>query len=459
VNAIATALKVIDPFVVALTGLLSYYLRFDDLELPDYYRIAILVVFALLIVVFAILDVYRWRPDEGLRRGLARLVGGWFGIVVALVVLLYATRTGSFFSRQWLGVWSTLAFLALILERIAAVFALRALHRRGLLTRRIAICGAGRLGQEIARRFSRAPETGVRVVAFYDDAAELVGTAIEGVTVRGTVDDLSEQLREHRIDQVWIALPLRASDRVTRLLQALVPQNVKVRFVPDIFGFQLMNHSFTEICGLPVVNISESPLSGFKGTLKWLEDKLIAFAIVAIIWPLLLVIAIGIKLGSPGPVLFRQRRGGLDNREFIVWKFRTMTVHDEKAAGEVPQARRNDPRITPFGAFLRRTSLDELPQFINVLKGDMSIVGPRPHPLWLNDFHRDKLPRYMLRSWIKPGITGWAQVCGWRGETDELWKMDMRVQHDLYYIENWSLGFDLYIILITIFRLRSAQAY
>jgi len=458
-NALATLLKVVDPFIVALTGLLSYYLRFDDFDLPDYYGTAILMAFALVIVVFAVFDVYRWRPDEGLRRGLARLVGGWFGIVLVLVFLLYAAKTGTLYSRQWLGVWSALAFGALVLARVAAMFALRALYRRGRISRRVAIAGAGRLGQEIARRIARAPETGMRVVAFYDDAPELAGAELEGVTVRGTVDDLSARVRVDHVDQVWIALPLRAGDRVARLLQDLVTQNVKVRFVPDIFGFQLLNHSFTEICGLPVVNIAESPLSGVKGTLKWLEDKLLALTILAVIWPLLALIALGVKLGSPGPAIFRQRRGGLDNREIVVWKFRTMTVHDEVSVGDVPQARRNDPRITPFGAFLRRTSLDELPQFVNVLKGDMSIVGPRPHPLWLNDFHRDKIPRYMLRSWIKPGITGWAQICGWRGETDELWKMDMRVQHDLYYIEHWSVGFDLYIILMTLFRLRSPQAY
>ena len=458
-NAFTAALKLIDPFVIALTGLFSYYLRFDDLELPANYRTVILVVFALTIVVFVTTDVYRWRPDEGLRRGLARLVGGWFGIMLALVLLLYATKTGSDFSRQWLGVWGALAFLSLILVRIASIFVLRALHRRGFLSRRIAIAGAGRLGQEIARRFARAPEMGVRVVAFFDDATELAGSNLEGVPVRGNVDDLKVRLRDDRIEQVWIALPLRAGDRVARLLQDLVSLNVKVRFVPDIFGFQLLNHSFTEICGLPVVNISESPFSGLKGALKWVEDKALALIILALISPLLVVIALGIKLGSPGPVIFRQRRGGLDNREIIVWKFRTMTVHDEAKIGEVPQARKNDPRVTPFGAFLRRTSMDELPQFINVLMGDMAVVGPRPHPLWLNDFHRDKIPRYMLRSWIKPGITGWAQVCGWRGETDEPWKMEMRVQHDLYYIENWSLGFDLYIILLTLFRLRSAHAY
>jgi undecaprenyl-phosphate glucose phosphotransferase len=458
-NAFAAALKIIDPFVVALTGLLSYYLRFDDLELPANYRTAILVVFALVIVVFATFDVYRWRPDEGLRRGLSRLVGGWLGIVVALVTLLYATKTGSDFSRQWLGVWSVMGLVALVVTRFAAIIAMRSLHRRGLLGRRIAIAGAGKLGQEIARRFARAPETGVRVVAFFDDAPELGGTVLEGVPVRGTVDDVKHRVRDDRIEQVWIALPLRAGDRVAGLLQELLPQNIKVRFVPDIFGFQLLNHSFTEVCGLPVVNISESPFSGLKGALKWIEDKAIALVILAIIWPLLIAIAIGVRLESTGPVIFRQRRGGLDNREIVVWKFRTMEVHEEKDVGDVPQARRDDPRVTRFGAFLRRTSLDELPQFINVLMGDMSIVGPRPHPLWLNDFHRDKIPRYMLRSWIKPGITGWAQICGWRGETDELWKMEMRVQHDLYYIENWSLGFDLYIILMTLFRLRGPQAY
>jgi undecaprenyl-phosphate glucose phosphotransferase len=458
-NAFATALRVVDPFVVVLTGLLSYYLRFDDLELPVNYRTVILAVFALTVVVFAAMDIYRWRPDEGLRRGLARLVAGWFGIVLALVLLLYATKTGSDFSRQWLGVWSALAFAALIAARIIAAFALRSLHRRGLMSRRIAIAGAGRLGQEIARRFARAPELGVHVVAFFDDAHELAGKVIEGVPVRGNIDALTKRLRDHRIDQVWIALPLRASDRVARLLQELLPLNVKVRFVPDIFGFQLLNHSFTEVCGLPVVNISESPLSGLKGMLKWLEDKIVALCVLALIWPILLAIAIAIRLDSRGPVLFRQRRSGLDNREIIVWKFRTMVVHDETDVGNVPQAKKEDLRVTRLGAFLRRTSLDELPQFINVLKGDMSVVGPRPHAFWLDEVSRDKIPRYMLRSWIKPGITGWAQICGWRGETEELWKMEMRIQHDLYYIENWSLGFDLYIILMTLFRLRGPQAY
>ena len=351
-NAFAAALKIIDPFVVTFTGLLSYYLRFDNLDLPSNYQTAILVVFALVIVVFATFDVYRWRPDEGLRRGLSRLVGGWLGIVVALVTLLYATKTGSDFSRQWLGVWSVIALIALVVTRFLAIVAMRSLHRRGLLGRRIVIAGAGKLGQEIARRFARAPETGVRVVAFFDDAPDLAGSVLEGVPVRGTVDDVKHRIRADDIDQVWIALPMRAGDRVASLLHELLPQNVKVRFVPDIFGFQLLNHSFTEICGLPVVNISESPFSGLKGGLKWLEDKAVAFVILAIIWPVLVVIAIAVKLESPGPAIFRQRRGGLDNREIVIWKFRTMGVHEEQrgrrgSAGAPQRPTRHAPRRVP----------------------------------------------------------------------------------------------------------------
>src|SRR4030095_8006047 len=219
------------------------------------------------------------------------------------------------YSRQWLGVWSVAAFVGLVLVRFIGIALMRSLHRRGLVDRRIAIAGAGKLGQEIARRFARAPETGVRVVAFFDDAPELGGRMLEGVPVRGTVDDVQRRLRDDRIDQVWIARPMRAGDRVARLLQELLPQNVKVRFVPDIFGFQLLNHSFTEVVGLPVVSISESPFSGIKGAIKWLEDKTLALVILAVIWPLLAAIAIAVKLESPGPVIFRQRAGGVDNNE------------------------------------------------------------------------------------------------------------------------------------------------
>jgi len=459
VNRIASALKILDPFVVAVAGLISYYARFGNIDLEQNYQVAILAVFALAVLLFGVLDVYRWRPDEGLRRGLGHLVVGWSAIVLALVLLLYVTKTGPEFSRVWLGIWSVASLVGLLALRVGGVWILRGFYRRGLFVDRIAIAGAGELGTEIAARFARSPEAGVRVVAFFDDAQRLAGATREQVRVVGPLDQLPCFVRKNSIDQVWIALPLRAEERVRTLLELLSQHNVKVRFVPDIFGFQLLNHSATEVLGLPVINLAERPLAGLKAALKWLEDKLVALLILAVIWPLLLVVACGVKLSSPGPVIFKQRRGGVDNRPIVVWKFRTMTVHDELAFGAIPQARRDDPRITRVGAWLRKTSLDELPQFINVLLGDMSIVGPRPHASWMDDFYREKIPKYALRSWIKPGITGWAQVCGWRGETDELWKMEMRVQHDIYYMENWSLGFDLYIILITLFRLKGAHVY
>jgi len=446
-NAFAAGLKLLDPFVIAFTGLFSYYLRFDDLELPANYRTAILVVFALTIVVFVTMDVYRWRPDEGLRRGLTRLVAGWCGIMVALVLLLYATKTGSEFSRQWLGVWAGLAFLSLIFVRIIAIYVLRALHRRGYFARRIAIAGAGRLGQEIARRLARAPELGVRVVAFFDDAPELAGATPQGVPVRGTVDELRLRLRDDRIEQVWIALPLRASDRVTRLLHDLVLLNVKVRFVPDIFGFQLLNHSFTEICGLPVVNISESPFSGLKGALKWIEDKLLALIILAFTWPLMILIALAIKIDSRGPVLFRQERVGQNGRIFVLNKFRSMRADAEDTSGPV-WAILDDPRITRVGKWLRRTRLDELPQFLNVLVGDMSFIGPRPErPEFVRLLQR-QLPFYVGRHSLKPGITGWAQVRHQYAASveDSLEKL----QYDLYYVKNLSPLLDLLILLSSV---------
>jgi putative colanic acid biosynthesis UDP-glucose lipid carrier transferase len=297
------------------------------------------------------------------------------------------------------------------------------------------------------------------VAAFFDDSPHLVGTAVGGIPVRGTIAELPDWLQQEDVDQIWIALPLRAEERVRTLLESLTAFNVRVRFVPDIFGFRLLNHSVTEVLGLPVVNLAEPPLAGLNSAVKWIEDKVLTLLILALIWPLMVVLAILVKLSSPGPVLFKQRRGGIDNRPIVVWKFRSMKVHDELAVSAMPQAQRNDPRVTPIGAWLRKTSLDELPQFINVLLGDMSIVGPRPHASWMDEFYRNKIPKYALRSWIKPGITGWSQVCGWRGETDELWKMEMRIQHDLYYMENWSLGLDLAIIFMTVFRLRSPQAY
>jgi putative colanic acid biosynthesis UDP-glucose lipid carrier transferase len=226
---------------------------------------------------------------------------------------------------------------------------------------------------------------------------------------------------------------------------------ISIRFVLDIFGLDLLSHSISDLAGFPMLNLNASPMVGVNRMVKALEDRIIAFFILIFISPILLGIAISVKLTSKGPVLFKQLRHGWDGRIIKVYKFRTMYVHQE-THGKVTQATQNDKRITRLGKFLRRTSLDELPQFFNVLQGRMSIVGPRPHAIEHNEFYKDSIKAYMQRHKVKPGITGWAQVNGWRGETDHLGKMEKRVEYDLFYIENWSLGLDLKIIFLTIFQ-------
>ncbi|MGH7461693.1 MAG: undecaprenyl-phosphate glucose phosphotransferase, partial [Longimicrobiales bacterium] len=253
------------------------------------------------------------------------------------------------------------------------------------------------------------------------------------------------------IDQLWIVLPLTADEAIRGLLHELRHSTVDIRLVPDLFSYQLLNYSTENIVGLPVLNLSYSPLSGPNRYAKELLDRLLALGILLVISPLLLLIAAGIKLSSPGPIVFRQMRHGWDGEPFTVYKFRSMHVQPPQQ-GAYEQARRNDPRVTRLGQFLRRTSLDELPQFINVLQGSMSIVGPRPHPIEMNDLYCDQVERYMWRHKVKPGITGWAQVNGYRGETDTLDKMRKRVEYDLYYIEHWSLLFDIRIILMTVWK-------
>ena len=237
---------------------------------------------------------------------------------------------------------------------------------------------------------------------------------------------------------------------VQLLVSQLARLPVQVTFVPDIYGVKLLNHSIADIAGLPVIHLMDSPLSGVKGIIKTIEDKVLAGLILLVASPLMLLIALGVKLSSPGPVFFKQLRGGLHGERIWVWKFRTMKPYIDPR-GKVLQAVPGDERITAFGAFLRRTSLDELPQFINVLKGDMSIVGPRPHAVEHDEFYQRQIDAYLLRHHVKPGITGWAQVNGWRGETGQIEKMEMRVRYDLYYVNNWSLWFDLRIIFMTFF--------
>ena len=448
---IALLTRVLDVLLVLLGGVGAYYLRFgfDAGAVPLGYAVLMLIGGLLTAVVFPWLDVYHsWRA-RGLLAPAARAFAAWCLVVLALLALLVLAKQGQDFSRLWMGVWAAIVASMLMALRIAVFAVLRSLRQRGYNRRSAVVVGSGPAARNLVRQAREAAWAGFDVVAVFDDGAGMTGEGM-GLGLR-PLDGFAEFVRDQHVDEVWIAVPLEQGGHLRGVLESLRYSTANVRYVPDLFGLFLLNHGLTEILGNPMIDLSASPMQGANRLLKGLEDRVLSALILLLISPFMVAIAIGVKLSSPGPVFFRQRRHGWDGREIEVWKFRTMRVHREDG-GSVTQARRDDPRVTPFGAFLRRTSLDELPQFINVLQGRMSIVGPRPHAVEHNEAFKELVDHYMLRHKVKPGITGWAQINGWRGETDTVDKMKRRIEHDLYYIENWSLGFDLKIIFLTLFR-------
>jgi putative colanic acid biosynthesis UDP-glucose lipid carrier transferase len=438
--------RVMDVLCVLIGGLLAYSWRFGQWEMPVRYQVSVLLALVFTAIFFSLSGIYRsWRGQGWLQQ--ARILTfAWLSVVIVLLILAFMTKTSTSYSRQWMGAWAICAWSFLILFRFSLTHFLRIMRSSGFNQRRIVVVGAGDLGRRIAGNLKNAEWTGLNLVGFFDDNPDLHGTTIEGIKVRGSVNKLSVMAERSHIDEIWLALPLRAEQRVKEILYELRHCTATVRFVPDIFGLRLLNHSIAEVAGLPVLNISESPMYGLNRVIKFLEDKIIAGSILTLISPLMVAIAIGVKLSSPGPIFYRQKRVSWNGRPFMMLKFRSMPVDVERGTGAV-WAKSGEDRATKFGAFLRRTSLDELPQFIDVLKGNMSIVGPRPErPVFVEKF-KDEIPDYMKKHMVKAGITGWAQVNGWRGDTD----LKKRIEYDLYYIENWSLWFDLKIIFRTLF--------
>jgi putative colanic acid biosynthesis UDP-glucose lipid carrier transferase len=285
-------------------------------------------------------------------------------------------------------------------------------------------------------------------VGFVDDRARERLGAAEDRALLGSLEELPEIVKRHRIDLVYLALPMASQPRIRSLLEALHDTTASVYFVPDMFVTELIQGRIDSVSGMPVVGVCDTPFRGVDGLVKRSSDIVLSLLILISVSPLLLLLALAVRLTSAGPVIFRQRRYGMDGEEIVVYKFRTMRVMED--GDEIRQCAVGDPRVTPLGAFMRRTSLDELPQFVNVLQGRMSIVGPRPHAVAHNEIYRKLIKGYMLRHKVKPGVTGWAQVNGCRGETDTLDKMRARVAYDLDYLRNWSLSLDLYIVARTV---------
>lgn len=442
----------LDLLGVIAGALAAYVWRFGDLDLPPAYKSAVVLAAIAAFVAFRWFGLYQsWRGMR-LTAEIQRLTAAWGAVFVALASLAFLLKLGAAYSRLWAGLWWVGTWGLLVGLRVTTRLALRWLRYGGGNQRRVVLVGATELSARVIRQLRELPWAGLKVVGVFDEPARAPASGtFEGIPVWGGLGEVARYAESGSFDQVWLCLPLREQESVEGLILKLQNTVVDVRLVPDIFGFSLFNHSLSEIAGIPVINLSASPLEGGNRLIKELEDRVLALLILILISPLMLLIALGVKLSSPGPVLFRQLRHGWDGKPIEVWKFRTMYVHREDA-GVVTQAKRNDPRVTPLGAFLRRTSLDELPQFINVLQGRMSIVGPRPHAIEHNEMYRELVDQYMRRHKVKPGITGWAQVNGLRGETDTVDKMRRRVEYDLYYIEHWSLWFDLKIIFLTLFK-------
>ncbi|WP_114412576.1 undecaprenyl-phosphate glucose phosphotransferase [Marinomonas foliarum] len=447
--------RVLDILCLFATGLFSYWLRFSHIDLNIAYKNVLLLGVIIGATLLSIFGGYRAWRGSSFTSEIQCVVSATFGTFLLLVLSAFATQTSELYSRVWVATWLGSSTCFIIGYRLILRQSLGALRAKGLNIRSIIIIGDGLLAQQVAERLEQHPEMGLVVQGIVSTHEEINSiTTHEGnlIPYLGNLKDLEVIAKKHKTDQVWIALPINEAERMEQVQAALCNSSIVIRMVPDIFGFRLLNHSVTEVAGLPVINLSTSHmLEGKNRFLKSLEDKVLSFLILVCISPILLALAVAIKLTSKGPILFKQYRTGANGQDFKVYKFRSMVVHNEEH-GKVTQAKKGDSRITPIGAFMRKTSLDELPQFINVLQGRMSIVGPRPHALAHNEHYKTIVESYMRRHMVKPGITGWAQVNGLRGETETIDKMESRVEYDLYYIENWSIWFDLRIIFLTVLK-------
>lgn len=443
------SLRFADLAVIGAAGVVAWWIRFGNFDVSMTYQRHIAMAVFMALPVLSLSKVYKSWRGQGLFAELPAMAAA-FGFIFGLTILYaVALKLPVNLSRLWWLMWFAGTLMGGATSRVVARRIARVVRENGMDLRTAVMVGGGADAQRIVNALRRQKGAGIRVVGWFDVPGH--GGDLRDTPRLGNLAALAEFIELQHVNQVWITLPMSAERDIARILDALSHSTADIKFVPDLLGLQLLNHSVEQVAGLPVINLRASPFDGDARLLKAIEDRVLASLILVLIAPLLAAIAVGVKLSSPGPVLFRQKRHGLDGKVIDVWKFRSMRVHAE-AKGTVTQATKHDSRVTTFGRFMRRTSLDELPQFFNVLQGTMSIVGPRPHACEHNHQYKTQVELYMQRHRVKPGITGWAQVNGLRGETDTLDKMDRRVQADLYYMQHWSVLLDLRIIVMTVVK-------
>jgi len=449
-----SSLFIFDSLAILFSWLLAYIIRFKIELIPvtmgtppmeDYYD-ALIPIWIVFLINIKVCGLY--QPLRG-RSGFTE----FFAIVKVTSISVLILTAVTFFYREfsysrvvvvyfWLLVtfWMTLSHWSV---RRLLVLA----RGQGWNLQKVLIVGAGELGQAVAEKLDLHPEIGFAVVGYLTHDPVKVGRSLQGHEVLGQYSDVSRVIRDYDVGQLFVALPLKAHDRLEQVLEYLGEETVDVKVVPDLLRYMNIHSGVEELDGLPIVNLAESPLYGWNVVIKRISDIVLSGLAIVITAPVMLVIALLVKLESRGPVFYRQERVGLDGRVFWMLKFRSMSPNAEQSTGPV-WAKENDDRRTRIGTFIRQTSLDELPQLFNVLKGEMSLVGPRPErPVFIQDF-KHSIPNYMLRLKMKAGLTGWAQVNGWRGNTS----LQKRIEFDLYYIKNWSLWLDLKIIFMTLWK-------
>jgi putative colanic acid biosynthesis UDP-glucose lipid carrier transferase len=448
--------------VIGVTfALIQYhYLYIGGITSP--YMVMLLILLGNLAITYDRFAIY--RSNGPFLDKATDLLKAWSLTFLSLIVLAFLTKQTETFSRYLMGQLYVIGYLTQVV--LHAVF--RVIYKKIILNpeqnEKVLIVGQSRLAYYLQQKISSNPWIGEQVVGFIQmpDDVPASGRKTSGrkrdPLILGDIEDLPALIDEYNISIVYIVTPLKSSKALEDIYLNILDKYVSIHWIPDIFALRLMNHSVKEISGIPVVTLSETPLIGMRLLQKAIEDRVLSVLILIIISPILLLVAIAVKLDSPGPVFFRQNRAGWSGKSFKIWKFRSMYVHKEEA-GKLKQAEKNDSRITRVGAFIRKTSLDELPQIFNVLIGDMSLVGPRPHAMQHDREYSQRIFDYFARHHIKPGITGLAQVRGLRGETKDIDQMIQRIESDIEYINNWSVWLDIKILLLTTFKLSGKSAY
>ncbi|WP_296985620.1 MULTISPECIES: undecaprenyl-phosphate glucose phosphotransferase [unclassified Thalassolituus] len=425
--------------------------RLNGLELSPSYMVAGLIAVCVFLLVSESLELYRSWRSASVTNMLSMMTLAWLTACAGVLLAAFSLKVSESFSRIAIGAWMLSTLLALFAWRLFVRNVLSTLRRRGLNSRRVVIVGVNASGWRMRQQIKDMPQLGYRFMGFFDDRSpERVKTEFPEAVLQGSIEELIQRAKDDEFDVIYIALPLKAQKRIAEILERCGDTTASVHLIPDFFVYNLLHARLCQVGSMQTLSVYETPVSGVNDVLKRMFDIVFSLCVLSVIAIPMLVIAAIVKITSPGPAIFKQLRYGLDGRSIEVWKFRSMSTMDN--GSEVKQATKGDARITPVGAFIRKTSLDELPQFINVLQGSMSVVGPRPHAVAHNEQYRKLIPYYMLRHKVKPGITGWAQINGYRGETDTLDKMSGRVDYDLDYIRHWSLWMDIKIILLTLFK-------